>query len=95
MSITIKEMKWIDAGQTSVALLADTPEGNDLQISTPYSYESIFWDDVSQFPADQIQAYEPVVVEDPQLNQDQLLAIIDALETKVPGIKNFINTNIR
>lgn len=95
---TIKQMNWADADQTSVTLIADTEdEGNDLQITTPYSEESIIYESIREYAVELIQPYvAPVEVLDasPELTNEQVLAIVDALESRVPGIKSFISDNI-
>jgi hypothetical protein len=95
---TIKQMTWANAEQTHVTLIADTEdEGNDLQITTPYSPESIIYDAIIGYDAQLIQPYvAPVEVLEiqPELTTEQVLAIVDALESKVPGIKDYISNNI-
>jgi hypothetical protein len=92
---TIKQMIWANAEQTYVELVADTDEGNDLRIATPYNDQSIIWEPVREFDVEMIEPYVvPVEVEDTKLTSEQVLAIINALESKVPGIKEYINNNI-
>lgn len=50
----INEMRWADIDQTTVRLVADTNTGNGEVIYTPYSADSIIWDAVRAYPADQI-----------------------------------------
>ena len=58
MQVTkIHSMWWGDAAKTSVGLIADTDEGNELTIGTPYDTSSIIWDAVRAYPADQIAEY--------------------------------------
>lgn len=95
---TIKKMTWADVNQTSVTLIADTEdEGSDLQITTPYSEESIIYESIREYAVELIQPYvAPVEVLDasPELTNEQVLAIVDALESRVPGIKNYISDNL-
>lgn len=58
MQITkIHSMWWGDADNTSVGLIADTDQGINLTIGTPYDTTSIIWDAVHAFPVDQIADY--------------------------------------
>lgn len=57
--LKIYSMTWGNAAQTSVRLVADTDEGSNLEIGTPYSSESIIWDAVRAYPVSQIQPYQP------------------------------------
>ena len=42
-------------------MIADTDEGSNLEITTPYSSESIIWDKIKEYPVDLIEEYvEPV-----------------------------------
>lgn len=61
----IHSMFWADVEHTAVGLNADTDEGNNLLIGTPYNDTSIIWDAVRAFPADQIAEYVEPVVEAP------------------------------
>ena len=54
-------MWWGDEEQTTVGLIADTDQGTNLTIGTPYDATSIIWNAVQAFPADQITAYLPFV----------------------------------
>lgn len=95
----IKKMAWANPEQSYVTLVADTDEGNDLQICTPYGTDSIIWGPVQTYDASLIEAYvehEIAASEsgDTSLSNDQVIAIIDALESRVPGIKEYISNNI-
>ena len=92
----IKRMWWSTPDHTYVGLIADSEEDSDLEIYTPYSIESILWEYVSAYPVFDIEKYvepEPAV-ESNTLSPEQLSLIIDALEIKVPGLKNYISQNI-
>lgn len=52
-------MWWGDAAKTSVGLVADTDQGNELTIGTPYDVTSIIWSAVQAFPVAQITEYAP------------------------------------
>ena len=57
-------MWWGDEAKTSVGLIADTDQGNELTIGTPYDATSIIWNSVRAFPVNQIADYvEPVQTE--------------------------------
>jgi hypothetical protein len=58
----IHSMTWSEDG-IYVVLFADTNEGDNLQIATPYNETSIIWDAVRAFPVDQIQPYVAPVEE--------------------------------
>jgi hypothetical protein len=91
-------MSWASADQTAVTLVVDTEdEGNDIQITTPYSEESIIYELIREYAVELIQPYVAAVeVLDGshELTNEQVLAIVDALESRVPGIKNYISDNI-
>jgi hypothetical protein len=95
---TIKQMTWANPEQTYVTLIADTAdEGNDLQISTPYSEESIIYEAIREYNVELIEPYvAPTEVPEiaAELSNEQVLAIVDALESRVPGIKAYISNNI-
>lgn len=92
---TIKQMTWANAEQTYVTLVADTAdEGNDLQITTPYSEESIIYESIREYDAGLIKPYEASQDTAVELTTEQVLAIVDALESRVPGIKEYISNNI-
>lgn len=55
----IKSMKWGDPDQRSVIMICDTHEGNDMNTATAYGPESGLWDDIKNYPTNQIQPYEP------------------------------------
>jgi len=57
--IQIHSMFWGDQNNTLVGLIADTDEGANQLIGTPYSEASIIWDAIKVFPVDQIAAYTP------------------------------------
>ena len=60
--ITIHTMWWGDADRTVVGLIADTDEGTNLKIGTPYGTSSIIWEAVQAFPVNQIAEYvEPII----------------------------------
>ena len=60
MQITkIYSMWWGDESKTSVGLIADTNEGTNQTIGTPYGTSSIIWDAVRAYPVDQIAEYVP------------------------------------
>ena len=62
MQITkIHSMWWGDEAKTSVGIIADTDQGNNLTIGTPYDASSIIWGEVQAFPVDQIADYSPPV----------------------------------
>ena len=50
-------MWWGDANRSVVGLIADTNEGTNITIGTPYDATSIVWDAVQAFPVDQISEY--------------------------------------
>jgi hypothetical protein len=82
----INSMTWGNKEHTVVSLLADTNEGNNLSIGTPYDTSSIIWDAVQAFPVDQIAEYvEPNATADIESLQAQLLDLqnqINALAGK-------------
>ena len=93
----IKQMRWANPSKTYVMLVADTDEGENLEISTPYSSESIIWSAVQAYATESIQEYvepEPVASQSVELTPEQVIALIDALESRVPGIKDYISQNI-
>lgn len=53
----IHSMEWGNAEHTCVGLTADTDEGNNQLIGTPYDETSIIWEWVKEFPVDQIAEY--------------------------------------
>ena len=55
----IHSMFWANTEHTCVGLNADTEEGNNLLIGTPYDSTSIIWDAVMAFPAADISEYVP------------------------------------
>lgn len=57
----IYEMTWADSAKTTVHVVADTDTGQRENIWTPYSADSIIWNDVKQFPIEDIQ---PPVISD-------------------------------
>lgn len=88
-------MRWANPAKTYVVLVADTTEGENQEISTPYSSESIIWSAVQAYDAESIQEYvEPQPVQSATLTPEQVLALVDALESRVPGIKDYISQNI-
>jgi hypothetical protein len=56
-------MYWDNPEHTTVGLLADTNEGDNLLIGTPYNDTSIIWDAVSAYPEDQILDNPPPPIE--------------------------------
>lgn len=92
----IKRMWWSTPDHTYVGLIADSEEGSDLEIHTPYSIESILWEYVNAYPASNIEKYveSEAVLDSDILTPEQLSLIIDSLEIKVPGLKNYISQNI-
>ena len=50
----IYSMKWSE-DNSYVILIADTDTGDNEEIATPYSEESIIWDAVKTFPVNEIQ----------------------------------------
>ncbi len=54
----IHSMSWGNLEKTGVVLVADTNEGKNLTIATPYSEDSIIWEWVKEFPQDQIADFE-------------------------------------
>jgi hypothetical protein len=91
----IKQMRWANPAKTYVVLVADTNEGENQEISTPYGPESIIWSAVQAYSTENIEEYvapEPSPVQ--SLTPEQVLALIDALESKVPGIRDYISQNI-
>lgn len=57
--LAIHEMRWANPEKTSVRLIADTNTGKQELIHTPYNADSIIWDAVRAFPADQIMEMLP------------------------------------
>lgn len=55
----IHSMRWGNEARQSVILRADTDTGMNEEIATPYNADSIIWDAVQTFPADQIEAFVP------------------------------------
>jgi hypothetical protein len=55
----IHSIQWGDVEMSVVRLIADTDTGDSEEIGTPYGPESIIWEDIQEFPADQIQAFQP------------------------------------
>lgn len=55
----IHSMKWATEDNSYVVLVADTDTGDNEEIATPYSEESIIWESVRAFPVEQIQPYVP------------------------------------
>lgn len=58
--MNISTMKWATEDKQNVLILSEAGE----TISTPYSEESIFWNEVHQFDVANIGAYEhPSIIE--------------------------------
>jgi hypothetical protein len=53
----IHSMRWATPDSSYVVLTADTDTGDNEEIATPYSEESIIWGAVSAFPAAEIGPY--------------------------------------
>lgn len=60
----IHKMRWANQEKSIVTLIADTDTGMNEEIHTPYSNESIIWDDVKSFPVDGIGEFVPVPIDD-------------------------------
>lgn len=56
--LNLKSINWA-SDNVYVIIKADTDEGDDLSISTPFNEESILWDQIKDIPIDQIEAYVP------------------------------------
>ena len=54
----IYQMRWVNEEKSIVSLVADTDTGAQEQIFTPYSAESIIWNEVLSFPPEQIEPME-------------------------------------
>lgn len=52
-------MTWENSNKTRVMLIADTNTGSGEEISTPYNETSIIWNDVKQFPTEEIREFVP------------------------------------
>lgn len=59
--IKIHSMWWGDEDKTSVGLIADTDQGTNLTIGTPYDATSIIWGAVQAFTVAQIANYSKPV----------------------------------
>lgn len=74
--ITIHSVSWQTPDHKLVLIVADTDEKLADEIWTPYSNESIFWEELSVFPIDQISEYvappeEPAPSEEPASEEPQ------------------------
>ena len=78
----IHSARWANPEHTMVLLVADTNTGNSEQISTPYSQESIVWQWVQDFPAEQIGEYV-----EPQL-------AVPPTDVSVEKLKAFLASNL-
>jgi hypothetical protein len=55
----IHSMWWADEAHTAVGLIADTDNGSNLTVGTPYNETSIIWADIQAFGEENIAPYTP------------------------------------
>jgi hypothetical protein len=55
----ISEMQWSDVAHSAVRLIADTDQGNNINVHTLYNSTSIIWETIQAYPQDQILEYIP------------------------------------
>lgn len=53
----IYSMQWGDPNHELVRLFADTNEGDNQEVGTPYGPDSIIWESVKAFPIENISPY--------------------------------------
>lgn len=79
-------IRWGDSEKKYVILVADTDEGSNLTICTPYGTDSILWEQIKDIPQDQIGDYQPpvpVLVDVPAIQRQ-----IDMLQMQLDQLKN-------
>jgi hypothetical protein len=72
--LKIKNMRWGDANKTAVAILADTSEASNLSIGTPYDSSSVIWDQIKDYPQNDILPYTP-----PEVTEQEVIALRNKL----------------
>ena len=72
-------MRWGNPDKTAVSILADTSEGSNLSIGTPYDSTSIIWDQIKTYPKKDILDYTPPEVTEQEVRdlRNKLLAESD------------------